>query len=82
MRCAASYCGRRSNGTMRSSTQSYQGRWSSNSNVQIECVMFLQRVFDRVRVRIQRVNDPLCTRHVMFGKADAIDHRVAHVDVG
>ena len=25
---------------MRSSTQSYQGRWSSNSNVQIECVMF------------------------------------------
>ena len=42
----------------------------------------LQRVFDRMRVGVHRVDLPRVAGHVVLGKADAVDRRVAHVDVG
>ena len=42
----------------------------------------LQRVLDRVRVGVHRVDLPRVAGHVVLGEADAVDRRVAHVDVG
>jgi len=41
----------------------------------------LQRVLDRVRIGVHRVEAPLVTRVVVRGALDAIDGRVAQVDV-
>ena len=42
----------------------------------------LQRVLDGVRVGVHRVDAPLVARAVVRGALDAVDGRVAHVDVG
>ena len=41
-----------------------------------------QRILDRVRVGIHRVYAPLAAGAVMLGFADAVDRRVAQIDVG
>ena len=41
----------------------------------------LERVLDRVRVRVHRVDVPLVAGAVVLGVLDAVDRRVAHVDV-
>ena len=42
----------------------------------------LERILDRVRVRVHRVDAPLVARRMVFRKADAVDRRIAQVDVG
>jgi hypothetical protein len=42
----------------------------------------LQRILDRVRVRVHRVDHPPVAGHVVLGEADAVNGRVAQVDVG
>ena len=41
-----------------------------------------ERVFDRVREGVHRVDAPLIARGLVFSKTDAIDRRIAQVDVG
>ena len=41
-----------------------------------------ERVFDRVREGVHRIDAPLIARGLVFSKTDAIDRRIAQVDVG
>ena len=41
-----------------------------------------ERVFNRMRERVHRVHAPLVARRMMLGKANAVDGRVAKIDVG
>ena len=65
-----------------STYQSYSGRWSSNSSVQMECVM--PSIESRLAVRevVHRIDAPLVAGAVMLGVQDAVHHRVAHVQIG
>ncbi len=62
-------------------SQSYSGRWISNSSVQIECVIALDRVRLPVREVVGRVDAPGVAGPRMGGVHDPVEDRVAHVHV-
>ena len=41
----------------------------------------LERIFDRVRIRIHRIDAPLVARAMMSSEADTIDRRITQVDI-
>ncbi len=61
--------------------QSYSGRWSSNSSVQMRMRDVLDGVGLAVRVVVARIDAPRAAGARMGGMQDAVEHGIAQVDV-